>query len=122
MTGKDKDDVTLDCLVINGRSITSTDALLAQIEASGQPFKDFRGRHAKCWGTLKLFVSPLTAVMNIAITPSSLGEFRILVSAVLGACLLLVGVSKHSRCSACCRPRKEKSILIWEKEKEGVAV
>jgi len=93
-TGKDKDALTLDTLLSNGKTITSTDALLVQIEASGQSFKDFRSKHDKLWGTLKLFVSPLTAVLNIAITPSSVAEFGIPVSAVLGACLHLIKVSR----------------------------
>jgi fungal STAND N-terminal Goodbye domain len=91
-TGKDKDTVILDTLLTNGKNISSPDELLVQIEASGQSFKDFRSKRGKLWGTLKLFVAPLSAVLKISITPSSVGEFGIPVSAVLGACLHLVRV------------------------------
>jgi hypothetical protein len=93
-TGKDKDAINLDALLSPGKSLTSPDELLAQIEASGQSFEDFRSKRGKLWDTLKLFVSPLAAVLKIAITPSSVGEFGIPVSAVLGACLHLVLVRR----------------------------
>lgn len=81
------------------RAITTPEELLAQIETSGQAFKDFRSRRAKLWNTLKTFVSPLSVVLKVAITPASVGDsFGIPASAVLGACLYLVKVGSYLCC------------------------
>jgi hypothetical protein len=80
------------------RGIRSPEELLTQIEASGQEFKDFRSKRSRLWDTLKTFISPLAAVLTIALTPSSVTDtFGLPASAVIGACLYLVRVSQATR-------------------------
>lgn len=76
------------------RQIRSVEELLTHIETSGQEFRDFRNKRSRLWQTLSSFVSPLTAVLKIAITPSSVSDaFGVPASAAIGACLYLVRVS-----------------------------
>jgi len=67
------------------RSIMTLEQLLVSNEASGKASKDFRGKHPSVWGTLKLFVSPPSALLTIAgmVGSDIAGRLGITASAVL---------------------------------------
>ncbi|KAF1952492.1 hypothetical protein CC80DRAFT_452308 [Byssothecium circinans] len=73
------------------RGVQSSEDLLRHIEEQGQAFRSFRSKRTKLWGILHNFVSPLAAILQIALTPSSVSDgVGVPSSAVIGACLYLV--------------------------------
>ena len=77
------------------QKVHTPEDFLSQIEASGKEFKDFRNRRAGLWHRLSAFVAPLTSLLKIAVTPSSVSDsFGAPASAAIGACLYLVRVSR----------------------------
>lgn len=83
----------------SARLIRTPEDFLKQIETSGREFEDFRKRRAGLWHKLSSFVAPLSSLLKIAITPSSVSDgFGVPASAAVGACLHLVRVSHQQHC------------------------
>jgi hypothetical protein len=68
---------------------TVTD-VVAQIQASEAEFSAFRQKNERLYQALKVFVAPISAIANIAVTPASVADYGTASSAVLGAVVYLL--------------------------------
>lgn len=79
------------------RNIHSLEDLSEKIVGSGQSFKDFRSKRANLWRRIKIFASPLQAILTLASTSSVVADaFGLPASTVIGACVYLIKVSWFS--------------------------
>ncbi|KAK0748210.1 hypothetical protein B0T21DRAFT_406742 [Apiosordaria backusii] len=70
--------------------ISSIDQVAKLIEDSNAKFRGFRSRRHHLWSALETFITPVSAIAQIGVTPASVADFGFATSAVLGAVVYLV--------------------------------
>ncbi|KAK0622754.1 hypothetical protein B0T14DRAFT_564176 [Immersiella caudata] len=70
--------------------IKSIEDVATHIEKSETAFAKFRQKNERLWSALATFVTPISAIANIAITPASVADYGTISSAVLGAVVHLI--------------------------------
>ncbi|KAK4199151.1 hypothetical protein QBC40DRAFT_177080 [Triangularia verruculosa] len=71
-------------------NISSVDQVAKLIEDSSTKFQRFRSERQRLWSALRTFVTPISNIAHIGVTPASVADFGITTSAVLGAVVYLV--------------------------------
>jgi len=74
------------------RAIKTPEDLATSIEESGAAFVNFRSKRQRLWSTLKNFVTPISTIAQVGVTPASVVDFGAASSAILGAVAYLVKV------------------------------